>query len=284
MGRDALADSRAHLRPRSRNSRRHPTCIRQGRRHRRPGARPCLPFQRNRTRRTLRPRRVLRAPMGSPDHRHAARRVRGPGGTRRADHRELLRSSPEKAHRASRSTAAVAHPRCSRATETAATRSPAAMASNRASCRSTSGSVPRGAVPYLPIDPADVGRDYDAVIRVNSQSGKGGIAYLLSVDHGLELARRLQIDFARVVQHDTDSTGTEISSKEIWTLFEDNYIRTGRRTGGVVDRCGLHPVGHPRRRRRRASPQRRRNLAGRRIGADSGSRGTRSVSALHRGQ
>lgn len=104
------------------------------------------------------------------------------------------------------------------------------MASNRASCRSTSGSVPRGAVPYLPIDPADVGRDYDAVIRVNSQSGKGGIAYLLSVDHGLELPRRLQIDFARVVQHDTDSTGTEISSKEIWTLFEDNYIRTGRRT------------------------------------------------------
>lgn len=86
------------------------------------------------------------------------------------------------------------------------------------------------AVPYLPIDPADVGRDYDAVIRVNSQSGKGGIAYLLSVDHGLELPRRLQIDFARVVQHDTDSTGTEISSKEIWTLFEDNYIRTGRRT------------------------------------------------------
>lgn len=79
-------------------------------------------------------------------------------------------------------------------------------------------------VPYLPIDPADIGRTYDAVIRVNSQSGKGGIAYLLHADHGLELPRRLQIDFARHVQAHTDDSGAEISAAELYELFEATYL------------------------------------------------------------
>ncbi|KRD20484.1 2-isopropylmalate synthase [Mycobacterium sp. Root265] len=79
-------------------------------------------------------------------------------------------------------------------------------------------------VPYLPIDPADIGRTYDAVIRVNSQSGKGGIAYLLHADHGLELPRRLQIDFARRVQAHTDDSGAEIGAAELYELFEAAYL------------------------------------------------------------
>lgn len=78
-------------------------------------------------------------------------------------------------------------------------------------------------VPYLPIDPADIGRSYDAVIRVNSQSGKGGIAYLLHTGYGLEPPRRLQIDLARRVQTHTDDTGAEITAKELYTLFEESY-------------------------------------------------------------
>ena len=80
-------------------------------------------------------------------------------------------------------------------------------------------------VPYLPIDPADIGRDYDAVIRVNSQSGKGGIAYLLETEFGIELPRRLQIDFARHVQQHTDTTGTEVTATELWRVFEEAYLR-----------------------------------------------------------
>ncbi|HEY3880769.1 MAG TPA: 2-isopropylmalate synthase [Trebonia sp.] len=80
-------------------------------------------------------------------------------------------------------------------------------------------------VPYLPIDPADIGRGYDAVIRVNSQSGKGGIAYLLETGYGLELPRRLQIDFARHVQRHTDATGDEMSAAQLWELFQDAYLR-----------------------------------------------------------
>ena len=80
-------------------------------------------------------------------------------------------------------------------------------------------------VPYLPIDPADIGRDYDAVIRVNSQSGKGGIAYLLETEYGVELPRRLQIDFARHVQHHADATGAEITAAELWDVFRSTYIR-----------------------------------------------------------
>ena len=80
------------------------------------------------------------------------------------------------------------------------------------------------AVPYLPIDPKDVGRSYEAVIRVNSQSGKGGVAYLLKADHNLDLPRKLQIEFSRVVQNVTDTSGREISSDEIWSIFTDEYL------------------------------------------------------------
>ena len=80
------------------------------------------------------------------------------------------------------------------------------------------------AVPYLPIDPLDVGRSYEAVIRVNSQSGKGGVAYLLKSDHSLDLPRKLQIEFSRVVQGLTDSEGGEVSSEKLWEIFQDEYL------------------------------------------------------------
>lgn len=79
-------------------------------------------------------------------------------------------------------------------------------------------------VPYLPIDPRDLGRTYESVIRVNSQSGKGGIAYLLERDYGLTMPRRLQIEFSQVVQAVTDATGKELSSEQIWSLFEREYL------------------------------------------------------------
>ena len=79
-------------------------------------------------------------------------------------------------------------------------------------------------VPYLPIDPKDVGRSYEAVIRVNSQSGKGGVAYIMKSEHKLELPRRLQIEFSRVVQQHTDDEGGEMSSEEIWADFEAEYL------------------------------------------------------------
>jgi 2-isopropylmalate synthase, yeast type len=80
------------------------------------------------------------------------------------------------------------------------------------------------AVPYLPIDPKDLGRSYEAVIRVNSQSGKGGVAYLLKTDHALDLPRKLQIEFSGVVQSKTDAEGGEVSSDEIWEIFTDEYL------------------------------------------------------------
>jgi 2-isopropylmalate synthase len=80
------------------------------------------------------------------------------------------------------------------------------------------------AVPYLPIDPKDVGRSYEAVIRVNSQSGKGGVAYLLKTDHNLDLPRKLQIEFSRVVQNVTDAAGGEVSSEKLWDIFIDEYL------------------------------------------------------------
>ena len=80
------------------------------------------------------------------------------------------------------------------------------------------------AVPYLPIDPKDVGRSYEAVIRVNSQSGKGGVAYLMKADHKLDLPRRLQIEFSKVVQSHTDSLGGEVSSEKLWEIFQDEYL------------------------------------------------------------
>jgi 2-isopropylmalate synthase len=79
-------------------------------------------------------------------------------------------------------------------------------------------------VPYLPIDPHHVGRSYEAVIRVNSQSGKGGVAYIMKFEHGLDLPRRLQIEFSSVIQKLTEASGTEISSDQIWTSFESTYL------------------------------------------------------------
>ncbi|GGZ52962.1 2-isopropylmalate synthase [Streptomyces bluensis] len=80
------------------------------------------------------------------------------------------------------------------------------------------------AVPYLPIDPKDVGRSYEAVIRVNSQSGKGGIAYVLKNDHKLDLPRRMQIEFSKIIQAKTDAEGGEITPKDIWAVFQDEYL------------------------------------------------------------
>lgn len=80
------------------------------------------------------------------------------------------------------------------------------------------------AVPYLPIDPKDVGRSYEAIIRVNSQSGKGGISYLMKSEKDLDLPRRLQIEFSQVVQRHTDEHGTEVTADELWRIFEDEYL------------------------------------------------------------
>ena len=80
-------------------------------------------------------------------------------------------------------------------------------------------------VPYLPIDPADVGRSYEAVIRVNSQSGKGGVAFIIEKDHGLELPRRLQIEFSKVIQGISDDTGKEIDSDQIWAAFNEEFLQ-----------------------------------------------------------
>jgi 2-isopropylmalate synthase len=83
-------------------------------------------------------------------------------------------------------------------------------------------------VPYLPVDPKDLGRSYEAVIRVNSQSGKGGVAYVMKSEHKLDLPRRLQIDFSRVVQQHTDTAGGEVSAQAIWSIFSAEYLADGR--------------------------------------------------------
>ncbi|MCA5894892.1 2-isopropylmalate synthase [Isoptericola sp. NEAU-Y5] len=93
-------------------------------------------------------------------------------------------------------------------------------------------------VPYLPIDPKDVGRSYEAVIRVNSQSGKGGVAYLLSTEHSLDLPRRLQIEFSGVVQRFTDAEGSEVTGADIWRMFSDEYL-----PAEASDVDGLRPWG-----------------------------------------
>ena len=95
------------------------------------------------------------------------------------------------------------------------------------------------AVPYLPVDPKDLGRSYEAVIRVNSQSGKGGVAYLLKQDHALDLPRRLQIEFSAVVQAHTDSEGGEVSSDAIWRIFQDEYLPM---TDASFDRWGQYEL------------------------------------------
>ena len=84
---------------------------------------------------------------------------------------------------------------------------------------------PEWAVPYLPIDPADLGRSYEAVVRINSQSGKGGVAFLLEKDHGVSLPRRLQISMSQKIQQLADETGKEISSSVIWEIFEENFLK-----------------------------------------------------------
>ena len=81
-------------------------------------------------------------------------------------------------------------------------------------------------VPYLPIDPKDVGRDYEAVIRVNSQSGKGGVAYIMKTDHGINMPRQMQVEFSGVVQAVTDSEGGEVNSKNMWDIFATEYLDT----------------------------------------------------------
>ena len=84
---------------------------------------------------------------------------------------------------------------------------------------------PKWEVPYLPIDPADLGRSYEAVVRINSQSGKGGVAFLLEKDHGVSLPRRLQISLSQKIQKLADETGKEITSSQIWEIFETNYLK-----------------------------------------------------------
>ena len=96
------------------------------------------------------------------------------------------------------------------------------------------------AVPYLPVDPKDLGRSYEAVIRVNSQSGKGGVAYLLKTDHSLDLPRRLQIEFSAVVQGVTDTEGGEVSSDAIWSIFQDEYLPSAGADG--VERWGRYEL------------------------------------------
>ncbi|HXH02344.1 MAG TPA: 2-isopropylmalate synthase [Candidatus Competibacteraceae bacterium] len=114
-------------------------------------------------------------------------------------------------------------------------------------------------MPYLPIDPADVGRSYEAVIRVNSQSGKGGIAYLLEQDHGIELPRRMQIEFSQVVQAIADETGKELSSADLWQAFRQEYLEPAQPYALIEERTSqdgphgpvrivatLHEGGHER--------------------------------------
>ena len=95
------------------------------------------------------------------------------------------------------------------------------------------------AVPYLPIDPADLGRTYDSVIRVNSQSGKGGIAYLLERDYGVVMPRRMQIEFSAIVQRATDASETEMDAAQLWALFQSTYLLP---IGGAIN--GLGYVSH----------------------------------------
>ena len=88
-------------------------------------------------------------------------------------------------------------------------------------------------VPYLPIDPMDVGRSYEAVIRINSQSGKGGIAYILETEHGIDLPRRLQVEFSKVVQAIADGEGVEVPAERLWSAFEQEYLDGNGRYGFI---------------------------------------------------
>jgi 2-isopropylmalate synthase len=101
----------------------------------------------------------------------------------------------------------------------------------------------RWALPYLPIDPKDVGRSYEAVIRVNSQSGKGGVAYIMKAEHAIELPRKLQIEFSRVVQEHTDSEGGEVTPEQMWDIFEAEFLASGPRAGLLAHRTASAPDG-----------------------------------------
>ena len=104
-------------------------------------------------------------------------------------------------------------------------------------------------MPYLPIDPADLGETYEAVIRVNSQSGKGGVAWVMEQDRGLKLPRRLQVDFSRAVQEAADRTGREMTAESIWEIFQAAYHLTGGQRFALVDyeESGVHRPGENRR-------------------------------------
>ncbi len=129
-------------------------------------------------------------------------------------------------------------------------------------------------VPYLPIDPKDVGRSYEAVIRINSQSGKGGIAYLLKADHGLDLPRPLQVEFSKIAQAKMDREGKELTSDDIWDAVPAHLLSRGRAAdaGQAADRAD-----QPR------QPRADRQAAqGGRIDADAGGRGQRPDRRLRR--
>jgi 2-isopropylmalate synthase len=100
------------------------------------------------------------------------------------------------------------------------------------------------AVPYLPIDPHDVGRSYEAVVRVNSQSGKGGVAYLMKNEYHLDLPRRLQIEFSQVVQKHTDEAGGEVTAPELWKIFADEYLPTVEAESAGWGRFSLNGMRH----------------------------------------
>jgi len=95
-------------------------------------------------------------------------------------------------------------------------------------------------VPYLPIDPHDIGRSYEAVVRVNSQSGKGGVAYILRTEHQLDLPRRLQIEFSGVVQRGVDQDGGEVSPAELWSRFQDEYLPSDSGSWGRFELVSVH--------------------------------------------
>ena len=98
------------------------------------------------------------------------------------------------------------------------------------------------AVPYLPIDPKDIGRSYEAVIRVNSQSGKGGVAYLMKSEHQLDLPRRHQIEFSKIVQAKTDDEGGEVTAEQLWHIFEDEYLPTDSAPWGRFRLKGMSQI------------------------------------------
>jgi len=95
-----------------------------------------------------------------------------------------------------------------------------------AKAEANGGDYPEWGVPYLPLDPKHLGRNYEAVIRVNSQSGKGGVAYVMKTEHGFDLPRRLQIEFSKTIQHITEDSGTEISPVVMWDAFQSEYLRS----------------------------------------------------------